>query len=219
MNEIAKQVDLYHNLFLVCLALCILCLVVSVVIFFLLDIRKVMGYLTGRSAKKQIQVLEENNAASGRLVPRERANMQYVAQEMKEDMGIRGVASPGARKVDNVIQNDRTEVQNYDNMKPAFSAGSESTTVLNSGTEEGTSLLQQYHEQGTTEKQSQESSPYKPGNWNTQDSYKPENTNAESKPVVMNSNGSTEVLDGENVKIGTFVIEREIVMIHAEEVI
>lgn len=219
MNDITQQIELYHNLFLGCLALCILCFIISIVIFFLLDIRKVIGYLTGHSAKKQIQVLEENNAASGRLVPRERSNMQYVAKEMKEDMGIRGAASPGARKVDNVIQNsDRTEIQNM-NVKPAFSSGSEATTVLNSGTEEETSLLQQFKEQGITEQQSQESSPYAKSDWRTETSYQSTDTNVNTSQPVINNNGSTEVLDGDNVKMGTFVIEREIIMIHAEEVI
>ena len=177
MEDIAGKISLYHNLFVICLLLCILCLILAIVIFFVLDIRNVIGYLTGRKAKKQIQELEESNAASGRLMPRERSNMQYVASEMQADMGVRGVATPGARKVENVIQEVSKPEQWQD-------AGEDSTSLL------------QADEYG------QETSVLK--------------ENMVEQPVV---DGSTAMLDGSQTPIGTFVIEREIILIHAEEVI
>lgn len=183
MEDIARKISLYHNLFLVCLVLCILCLILAIVLFFVLDMRSVIGYLTGRRAKKQIQALEASNAASGRLIPRERSNMQYVASEMKADMGVRGAAVPGARKVDNVIQNvPKPEIH--------VQEGTDATSLLqeNTGGQETTLLKENTNEQQTVLSQG-------------------------------GTDDSTAMLDGTQMKMGTFVIEREIILIHAEEVI
>lgn len=177
MEDIAGKISLYHNLFVICLLLCVLCLILATVMFFVLNIRDVIGYLTGRRAKKQIQALEESSAASGRLMPRERSNMQYVAKEMKADMGVRGVATPGARKVENVVQEAPKPEQKQD-------AEMDSTSLLQANEyEQETSVLK-------------------------------ENMSEQSA-----ADGSTAMLDGSRTPIGTFVIEREIILIHAEEVI
>ena len=104
MNDIGVKIGLYHNLFQICLILALLFFVLAVVIFFVLDIRSVIGYLTGRRAKKGIKKLEAETALSGRLMPKERTNMQYVAQEMKDDMGVRQKARPGIRKVEHAVE-------------------------------------------------------------------------------------------------------------------
>lgn len=44
--------ELYHNLFLGCLIACIVHAAIAVFIFFALDIRGVIGFLSGRTAKK-----------------------------------------------------------------------------------------------------------------------------------------------------------------------
>jgi hypothetical protein len=189
MEDVAGKIILYHNLFLGCLILSIVCLVISVILFFVLDISKVWGYLTGRKAKKQIQQMEESSAASGRLMTRRRSNMQNMAQGIQEEMGIRGVVTPGARKVDNVIQNA---------MQPP-----EDT---NTGTD-ATSLLQQELPQ----KIPVESVPL-------QQEVAKQQTK-EDKAAEVQTNGATGVLDVARAVIGAFAIEKEIVLIHAEEVI
>ena len=87
MNDVIQQINLYNNLFKVCLALALIFLVVAITVFFMLDIRSTIGYLTGRRAKKQIKELEAANAQSGRLMSKGRS-MQYVDQKMKSDMGL-----------------------------------------------------------------------------------------------------------------------------------
>lgn len=104
MNDISGKISLYHNLFLTCLVLAFICLALAIALFFILDIRSTLGYLTGRRAKKKIKELEAATAVSGRLMPKERTNMQYVAQEMKDDMGVRQRAKPGIRKVEHVVE-------------------------------------------------------------------------------------------------------------------
>lgn len=58
MNDISGKLGLYHNLFLDCLILALICLVLALIVFFVLDIRSTLGYLTGRRAKKKIKELE-----------------------------------------------------------------------------------------------------------------------------------------------------------------
>ena len=121
---------------------------------------------------------------------RRRSNMQNMAQEIKEDMGVRETAAtPGARKVDNVVQSyTQTPVQNPAPMNPTpVAAGEDATALLKtqdaySSAENETSLLQP--ETGTVQQ-----------------------------------DGATGVLDMTQAVIGTFMIEKEIILIHAEEVI
>lgn len=103
MNDVIQQINLYNNLFKVCLVLAMIFLVVAITVFFMLDIKSTIGYLTGRRAKKQIKELEAANAESGRLMSKGRS-MQYVDQKMKSDMGVRQAATPGIRKVEHAVE-------------------------------------------------------------------------------------------------------------------
>ncbi|MCD7922018.1 MAG: hypothetical protein LUG27_06225 [Clostridiales bacterium] len=63
-----KNIELYeqyHYLFLGCLIACMALAAITVILFFVLDIRGVAGYLSGRTARRQIQKIEEENAAGG----------------------------------------------------------------------------------------------------------------------------------------------------------
>lgn len=193
MNDISAKISLYHNLFLVCLILALVCLVAALILFFVLDIRSTLGYLTGRRAKKKIKELEEATALSGRLMPKERTNMQYVAQEMKDDMGVRQKARPGIRKVEHAVEAatpitaEMPAASNYSNMPEE-----QGTALLQ---EEGTALLQ---EAGT-------------------EVLKDNFVGQEADNV--SADGSTGVLESGQIAMGKFVIVRELMMIHTEEVI
>lgn len=179
MNDISQKISLYHNLFQICLILALVFLVLAVVLFFVLDIRSTIGYLTGRRAKKGIKELEAVTALSGRLMPKERNNMQYVAQEMKDDMGVRQKARPGIRKVEHAV-----EVAAH----PVVEA-SRATTIPQTPppVELATEVLK---------------------------------SNAVEEAVqIMDSNGSTAMLGSTTSANGKFVIVRELIMIHTEEVI
>ncbi len=196
MEDFAGKIELYHNLFFACLAVCIVCAVIAVVIFIILDIKSVVGFLTGRRAKKQIQKLEENNASSGRLFRKSRGNMQYVDRQMKEDMGVRGTATPGARKVEHVVSTgQRQEFSDSENQTFAQqdSQGAENTSVLETDeADKGTALL--YKKDDAEEKQGDSQSGRK-------------------------NDFSTEILSGKGNAKGAFRIEKEIILIHSEEVI
>ena len=85
MNDIGTKISLYHDLFQASLVLALTFLVIAVALFFLLDIRSTLGYLTGRHAKKMIKELEAATAVSGRLMKKQRTNMQYAVQEVKHE--------------------------------------------------------------------------------------------------------------------------------------
>lgn len=181
MDDIAGKIQLYHSLYLGCLCLAFLCLILAVVLFFVLDIRSVLGYLTGRQAKKKIRELEAANAVSGRLSARERSAMQYVAQDMKTDMGVRQKAAPGARKVENVVEESSPprEVSAEEPLPAAPMSPAMAPKITENAQE--TSL-----QQGDTE---------------------------------LIANGSTAVLESSSVPRGRFSVERELILIHTEEVI
>ena len=67
MQEMEKIINLYHIGFLICLALSMIFLLVTVFLFFKFDIRNIIDLKTGRGAKKTIQKMEELNAKTGKL--------------------------------------------------------------------------------------------------------------------------------------------------------
>ncbi len=66
MNDISGKLSLYHNLFLACLVLAFICFALAIALFFILDIRSTLGYLTGRRAKKKIREFKAAAAQQAR---------------------------------------------------------------------------------------------------------------------------------------------------------
>ena len=67
MQQIQQQINMFHTLFYVCLGLCIVFLILSVIFFFKFDIRNMFNAMTGRSLRKTVQSMEEKNARTGSL--------------------------------------------------------------------------------------------------------------------------------------------------------
>lgn len=170
MGEAAGRIALYHNLFVGCLAAALLCLILAAVLFFILDIKAVLGYLTGRQRRKKVKEMEAANAVSGRLM-RERSSMQHVAREMKEEMGVRQASMPGARRVERAVETQpAAEIPAAVHEEKDVSPAEEETALLSSDTQPA-------------------------------------------------ADGTTEVLTGDERENGVFRIERELILIHTEEVI
>lgn len=180
MNDISVKISLFHNLFQISLILALIFLAIAIAVFFKLDIRSTIGYLTGRRAKKKIKELEAATAVSGRLMPNQRTNMQYVAQEMKDDMGVRQNTRLGIRKVEHAVEaavpiteEMQTDVLTQQTMPDSqMTDDAQATTVL-----------------------------------------------SESNGDISTGNGSTAVLESGTFTRGRFVIVRELMLIHTEEVI
>ena len=58
MQQIQQKIELFHNLYLVCLILCLVCLALSIFFFFKFDIRNIFNIRTGRSVKKTVKQME-----------------------------------------------------------------------------------------------------------------------------------------------------------------
>ena len=67
MQQIQQQINMFHTLFYVCLGVCIVFLILSVIFFFKFDIRNMFNARTGRSLRKTVQSMEEKNARTGSL--------------------------------------------------------------------------------------------------------------------------------------------------------
>lgn len=65
MQQIQQQINIFHTLFYVCLALCIVFLILSVIFFFKFDIRNIFNTKTGRSVRKTVQSMEEKMLIPG----------------------------------------------------------------------------------------------------------------------------------------------------------
>ena len=216
MNDVIQQINLYNNLFKICLVLALIFLVVAITVFFMLDIKFTIGYLTGRRAKKQIKELEAANAASGRLMSKGKS-MQYVDQKMKSDMGVRQAATPGIRKVEHAVEHvaepvaEQTMAQQpvqQEVQQPATKKSlrkrknepvSQDTQVLTMPDMDATQLLQSNEN----------------GAWDTN------NTTVLTGKMSASymEEPSTAVLDEKVSQMGRFLIIRELILIHTEEVI
>lgn len=188
MNDVIAKITLYHNLFRICLALSLLFFVIATTIFWVLDIRTTLGYLTGRRAKKEIKELEEANSVSGRLMTKSKS-MQYVAQEIKNDMGVRQPTELGMRKVEHAVE-------------PAAKVNMvQATEALRTDSDfEQTQLMgAQYTEELT-------------GN-------ETEVLTGQDTTLLTSSEDHTERLSANKTGIGKFLVVREVMMLHTEEVI
>lgn len=146
MEDVSGKITLYHNLFIIFLILFFVFLIIAITLFFVLRIPETLGFLTGRAAKKGIQQLEEGGGSiTGTLDRRrERTNMLYVDQKMKEDMGVTpGMVTPGARHIEKAVSDpagplNDTIAGNIPAENTSDTAAKEvnETSVLNAGMQE-----------------------------------------------------------------------------------
>ena len=62
IDNIVSRITLYHNLYFACLVATVIFIVISIVLFICLDMKYVIGFLTGSQAKREIQRLETERA-------------------------------------------------------------------------------------------------------------------------------------------------------------
>lgn len=67
MEETQQLISLFHTGFIICLVLTILFAALSIFLFFFLRIRNVFDNMTGRAEKRTIRMMEEENAKTGKL--------------------------------------------------------------------------------------------------------------------------------------------------------
>lgn len=67
MQKLEQMINIYHTAFIIFLVLTILFLLLSVFLFFKLNIREIYDLRTGRGARRKIQEMEEINERTGKL--------------------------------------------------------------------------------------------------------------------------------------------------------
>ena len=65
--NLQQTISMYHTGFLICLALAVCFLIVSVILFIVFNIPKIITNRTGRAMRKSMKAIEEKNARTGQL--------------------------------------------------------------------------------------------------------------------------------------------------------
>lgn len=66
IREVCRMsIELLQNLSIACFALASILLIISVILFFALDVRKLIGDITGSNARKAIETIRQQNEESG----------------------------------------------------------------------------------------------------------------------------------------------------------
>lgn len=141
--------DTYRYIFIGAAILCACMLVLTIVLFFTLNIRKVFGDLTGKNAKKEIKKIREDNEQSGdkrhksSAVNRKRGKItdkisnQQVQQRQEINTGIITAKistqelAQETELLDNAISNETSVLSEGLNETSLLDESINETTILN----------------------------------------------------------------------------------------
>ena len=224
MGDTEQLIGLYHTGFMICLALTILFIALSIFLFFKLKIRDVFNILTGRAQKRSIRMMEEENAKTGKLrrdyVPTNTSSDLYttpsggippVVYTPPEDTGA-GKTAEGPFPVASSISRPAGEGSEATTLLHE-GEGSEATTLLHEGEgSEATTLLHEGEGSEATTLLYQEDVPAKPA-----DAGAPGETMllTPEMEAEMESAGNTEPPK----MPGRFQITKDEIWIHTDEMI
>ncbi len=122
--------EAFRYIFIIGLALCCVMFLVSVVLFFVLNISKIISDLSGRTAKKAIQNIREQNEKTGHKT-------YQVSQVNRERGKLTDKISHSGR----IVSKDPSSQLGYSVETAKISAEAEETSVIGCGNE--TSVLSQ----------------------------------------------------------------------------
>lgn len=204
--------SVFDTCFWICLSFTILFLVISLILFFLFDIRTIFSIRTGRAKAKTIKEMELANSQTGRLRVKGKTNTSKLGKTESKPRRAAVITPPQSNTQVNThtAENvDKNYTSNYGNeATEVLDQGSGDTELLDQGSEE-TSLLSQNSGKGNIPVQS--------------------NINDESgTPTTDLSELNTSVLSGQSninqssssqVKDIGFTIIKKVMLIHTEETI
>lgn len=119
MKRLENQINMYHTIFIICIVLFILFLLVDIVLFIKLDILKVIGFLTGKTAKKTIEEMKaggfgESARLSGKTSGKKSKKKSKDSKNKRKGMDIMTpsgqIKLPGSDQVMQSMGNDITDV-------------------------------------------------------------------------------------------------------------
>ena len=186
-------ISIFRICFYVCLAFTILFFIISVVLFFLFDIKTIFNIRTGRAKQKTIKEMQAANNSTGRLRVDGKTLTSQLSKNDKND-------KKNIKKRENIIVPPQTEPvkeQYVNQSKTPYGDGSENTTVLQPQAEP-TAVLSQPDIQS-----------YDPGAQTTQQLFESD----------MNNIGYDNSFAYDNVQNVNFQIVKKLVVIHTDEII
>ncbi len=116
-------ISIFRICFYICLAFTILFFIISVVLFFLFDIKTIFNIRTGRAKQKTIKEMQAANNSTGRLRVDGKTLTSQLSKNDKKNI----------KKRENIIVPPQTEPvkeQYVNQSKTPYGDGSENTTVL-----------------------------------------------------------------------------------------
>lgn len=128
----AQLLNFLHTAFIVCLVIGIVFIVIAIMLFFVLNIRQVFNFKTGRASKKGIREIEEKNFQTGRLSRETMIHKTYEntdSLDTSQDLG-KTEQMPNNTYGGATVQTAATD-EMYDNGTTVLNAGE--TTILNAG--------------------------------------------------------------------------------------
>lgn len=216
MQKLEQMINIYHTAFIIFLVLTILFLLLSVFLFFKLNIREIYDLRTGRGARRKIQEMEEINERTGKL----REDVVYENYNMSNyDLMPQSKSEPLQEVRHTVTYQDQGNVGLSVKQSQAMEAveGGEDTTLLNDESE--TSLLSDDSE--TTMLNDESETTLLNGDLQTS------LLSGESKTLILGHSEELENSQLENCKakeekketVGKFNIEKEVMLIHTDEIL
>lgn len=124
METITARIELFHNLYLICMGGSIICLIISAILFRRLRVIEIIEFFTGKQAKREITRLQDAEFEK-------KSEKPLVTPGIKKELGLKKTNDVQIRKVDAL---------------PELTV----TKKLKDGSEELTSLLREEEEQATT---------------------------------------------------------------------
>ena len=189
--------DVYRYIFFISAGLAALCLILSVILFFVLKIPRVIGDLTGSTAKKAIENIRNQNESSGDKVHKTSyVNKQRgrITDKMTDSGKLIPTASvnEGGAMATAKISTTVLATQARESYEASLlESNTEETTILDSSSGNETTVLSQNTGNETTVL--------------SQDFYNP---NTADETSILSQN-----------EANVFVIEYELTFIHTDEVI
>lgn len=142
MQRLESQISMYHTIFMICIVLFVLFLLVDIFLFIKLDIRKVIGFLTGKTARKTTEEMKaggfgESARLSGKVSGTKKKKKAKDSKNKRKGMDIMTpsgqIKLPGSDEVMQSTGSDITDVLH----------GSEPTDPIAEETSSATDILEE----------------------------------------------------------------------------
>ncbi len=218
MQKLEQMINIYHTAFIIFLVLTILFLIISIFLFFKLNIREIYDMRTGRGARRKIQEMEEINERTGKL-REDVAPKNYDTSEY--DIMPQSKSEPLQEIKHNVTYQDggnkTSPVENHPAVEADADAGMENTTLLND--ESATTLLNDDSQTTLLSDDSQTTLLSSEIKETKEISNETRELSQTEETTQLEAGAAGEEKEEKTEKPGRFHIEKDVMLIHTDEVL